>query len=89
MYSDGEHSKEIERLEQMMRENTSEEREWKEDLKEVMEYLEKETMMEMVTRPREGQRKEKKKKICKTSGKQMFPDATTQGRLDVGTIRGF
>ena len=40
MYSDGEHSKEIERLEQMMRENTSEEREWKEDLKEVMEYLE-------------------------------------------------
>ena len=40
MYSDGEHSKEIERLEQMMRENTSEESEWKEDLKEVMEYLE-------------------------------------------------
>ena len=32
--------KKIERLEQMMRENTSEEREWKEDLKEVMEYLE-------------------------------------------------
>ena len=36
MYSDGEHSKEIERLEQMMRENTSEEREWKDKERYVL-----------------------------------------------------
>ena len=46
--------------------------------------------MEMVTRPREGQRKEKKKKdYVKPVENKMLPDATTQGRLDVGTIRGF
>ena len=36
VYSDGDHEKEIEKMEQMLRENTNEENEWKEDLKEVM-----------------------------------------------------
>ena len=88
MYSDGEHSKEIERLEQMMRENTSEEREWKEDVKEVMEYLEEGDDdghgNASARRTKEGEEED-----YVTSGKQMLPDATTQGRLDVGTIRGF
>ena len=42
VYSDGEHEKEIEKMEQMLRENTNEENEWKEDLKEVMEHMEEE-----------------------------------------------
>jgi hypothetical protein len=42
VYSDGDHEKEIEKLEQMLRENTNEENEWKEDLKEVMEHMEEE-----------------------------------------------
>ena len=40
IYSDGNHEEEIEKMERMLRESTSEEKEWKEDLKEVMEYLE-------------------------------------------------
>ena len=31
VYSDGDHEKEIEKMEQMLRENTNEENEWKED----------------------------------------------------------
>ena len=89
MYSDREHSKEIERLEQMMRENTSEEREWKEDLKEVMEYLEEGdddgNGNASARRTKEGEEEEDYVKPVENKCSRCY----NTRRLDVGTIRGF